>query len=266
MKLTGNIGRRRVGRSSRSVDRFGFTLVELLVVIAIVALLAAVLLPALVKAKEQGYSSVCKNNMRQICLAMILYADDDNDFLPWPGDVDRNWQPDWVFGGQEDTHPNNPIRWKQPDFGLHAESGAIFTYVTGLPRVLPHRDSFDKSFRIYRCPGTEPLGEAIRVNFSMNEELDPTSGLSKTTAAGVKLANVVNPTQKILLVNEDPATMRDASFKPDATALDGHFVVHERRVNIGFIDGHLEVMKDRKIREIQTATQQEIYFNPYFRQ
>src|SRR5437867_355899 len=159
------VRRAQLSKVPRGVDRpdalwrVGFNLIELMVVIAIVAVLAALLLPALVKAKEQGRTSVCKNNMRQIGLAMVLYADENGDFLPWPGDVDRNWQPDWVFGGQNNTHPNNPILWKSPDFGLHAESGAIFTYATGLPRVLPHRDSFGKSFRIYRCPSTGPLGE-----------------------------------------------------------------------------------------------------------
>src|SRR5213596_2928023 len=98
--------------------RSGFTLVELLFVIVIVALLAALLLPALGKAKEQGRSSVCRNNMRQIALAMTLYADDNSDYLPWPGDVDRNWQPDWVFGGQPDTYPESPERWKRPGFGF----------------------------------------------------------------------------------------------------------------------------------------------------
>src|SRR6266511_3969607 len=97
---------KRCGGRARFVARSsaGFTLVELLVVIAIVALLAALLLPALVKAREQGRSSVCKNNMRQIGLAIILYGDDNADLLPWPGEVDRNWQPDWVFGGQNNTY------------------------------------------------------------------------------------------------------------------------------------------------------------------
>src|SRR2546430_13133620 len=63
--------------------------------------------------------------------------------------------------------------------------------------------------------------------------------------------SVILPTQKILLVNEDAATMKNASFKPQGTALDGHFVVHDGRVNVGFIDGHLEAMKDRKVRDIQ---------------
>lgn len=247
-------------------SRYGFTLVELLVVAAVVALLATLLLPALVKAKEQGRSSVCKNNMRQLGLAMVLYADEDGDYLPWPGDVDRNWHPDWVFGGQNNNYPQQPEKWKAPGFGFHAESGSIFAYATGFQRMAPHRDEISGTFRIYHCPSAGLLGEALRVNFSMNEELDPTSGLPKTTEAGVKLANVVSPTQKILLINEDPATMKNASFKPGGTALDGHFVVHEGRVNVGFIDGHLEAMKDRKVRDIQTASQQRIYFDPYYRQ
>lgn len=244
----------------------GFTLLELMVVIAIVAVLATLLVPALMKAREQGQSSVCKNNMRQLALAMIQYADDDADFLPWPGDVDRNWNPDWMFGGQTDTYPDQPEKWKSKNFGFHAQSGSIFTYATGLPRTLPHRDDINGTFRIYRCPNAGPLGEALRVNFSMNEELDPTSGLPRTTAAGVRLAYVVNPTQKILLINEDPATMKNSSFKPGGDALNGYFVQHEGRVNVGFIDGHLEAMKDRRVRDIQTANQQKRYFDPYYRE
>src|SRR6266446_179489 len=184
----------------------GFNVIELLVVVVIVAILAALLLPALTKAKEQGRSSICKNNMRQLTLAMVLYADDNNDYLPWPGDVDRNWQPDWVFGGQPNTYPNNPDSWNMPGFGFHAESGSVFPYATSQPRVVPHRDYYRTTHRIYRCPSTGALGEALRVNFSMNEELDPTTDLTKAFPEGVKVANVVGPTQKILLVNEDPAT------------------------------------------------------------
>src|SRR6266508_2012931 len=125
----------------------GFNAIELLVVVAIVAIVAALLLPALTKAKEQGRSSICKNNMRQLTLAMVLYADENNDYLPWPGDVDRNWQPDWVFGGQPDTYPNNPDTWNMPGFGFHAESGSIFSYATGLPRILPQGDSYAGKFR-----------------------------------------------------------------------------------------------------------------------
>ena len=60
----------------------GFTLVELLVVIAIIALLAALLLPALKTAREKGRRTVCVNNVRQLYLATMLYADDNAGWLP----------------------------------------------------------------------------------------------------------------------------------------------------------------------------------------
>jgi len=64
----------------------GFTLIELLVVIAIIAILAALLLPALTKAQQSSYRTVDLNNLRQFGLAMNMVAGDNNDTMPW-----ANW-------------------------------------------------------------------------------------------------------------------------------------------------------------------------------
>src|SRR5258708_15998325 len=87
----------------------GFTLIELLVVIAIIAILAAMLLPALtrVKCKAQGIS--CLNNHRQLCLAWRLYTDDHRGLLPFASDLPsdtNNVGRAWITG-QLHNNPNN---------------------------------------------------------------------------------------------------------------------------------------------------------------
>ena len=71
-------------RNRCRTSKAAFTLVELLVVIAIIAILAALLLPSLVQGKQKAYQTQCLSNLKQLAVAIHLYADDNHDTLPGP--------------------------------------------------------------------------------------------------------------------------------------------------------------------------------------
>ncbi|MSU33938.1 MAG: type II secretion system protein [Pedosphaera sp.] len=241
-----------------SAGQGAFTLIELLVTIAVIAILAAMLLPALTGARGAALATVCRSNMRQISIGTILYAGDNDDRLPWPGGEDRNLGPDWLFGGQSTADLLNRTTWKRTAFGFHAEAGSVFNYVTGGQR-LPYSERFTNSFPVYRCPSTGLLGAALRVNFSLNGWVE-----TEAHQRSVRLGNVRNAATKVLYVNEDPKTMRNAAFHPDGTARDsGVFLVHNGRVNFTFMDAHGESLRNKRVRQIldQAALASE-YFDP----
>lgn len=111
--------------------RYGFTLIELLVVIAIVAVLMAILIPALSRAREQGKRAVCLNNTKMLVLGWMLYCEDHAGNMP-----QANARPTvgWVLNPSGSTPVDAPLETQ-----LQAiEDGQLFRYVNNV--------------RVYRCP------------------------------------------------------------------------------------------------------------------
>src|SRR6476620_4419859 len=95
----------------------GFTLIELLVVIAIIAILAAILFPVFAQAREKARSTACLSNMKQMGMASVMYADDNNETLP-------TWSAYYA-----DYYSTQPSSEKYPDAVTHYWDALIQPYV-----------------------------------------------------------------------------------------------------------------------------------------
>ncbi len=124
-------------------NKKAFTLVELLVVIAIIALLMAILMPALNRVREQGKRVICLSNLKQLTLAWIMYADENDDKIVNGDTREYEWDGAYVAGGYH--YKEKP--WVEKDWGgtlTEAQKkqaiidGALYQYT--------------KNLKLYKCP------------------------------------------------------------------------------------------------------------------
>jgi prepilin-type N-terminal cleavage/methylation domain-containing protein/prepilin-type processing-associated H-X9-DG protein len=217
--------------SNRQRERFptGFTLIELLVVIAIIALLMAMLMPALERAREQGQRIVCLNNLRQLTLAWLLYADDNEDKL--------------VNGATGFSNANMP-------WGDHTDELAWVdaTSTTNLDVAMQGiKDGalwpYTKNVRLYRCPTglvNNPLTYSIM--FSMNA-VNHTWTQGVTGAHVKSLSEISHPPPAYRLVFIDEGHMTSDAFAVyyrDERWFDDAPVRHGDGATVSFADGHTE--------------------------
>ena len=176
----------------------GFTLIELLVVIAIIAILAALLLPALSKSKAKAQGIGCLNNARQLTTAWFLYADEEQDRFVNNHGRDETRQ-------KRQTWANNVEDW------LNSDDNTNLTLLTEAKLA----SYLGKSAGVFKCPADKSVaasGPRIR-SMSMNSLVgDPgelTNRYNPTYVQFFKSADLINPSQIFVFLDEHPDTIND---------------------------------------------------------
>ena len=240
----------------RKNRRRGFTLIELLVVIAIIAILAALLLPALAGAKTKAQGIQCMSNLKQLQLVFLLYPDDNNDNLTSSGYTSPVEATAWV-NGWEDFNGSN-LDNTDPGTLLDPKRAKFAPYLTGVG--------------VYKCPADRSMvkvaGKPVpRLrSMSMGQQwagpgdwLDPAgftvNGTSKKYRVFYKKSQIDNAPMRFVFIDEHPDSINAGGFAnmmvesaAAARIIDYPASFHNGACGISFSDGHCEIRKWRDSR------------------